>query len=535
MGARRCGAVWENLRREASHSSARCSKIMFFALQELPAQKRRRRKTAQVVIPRLATCNHIKNLDRSLEHAGKALGLQFCSNFGDLVGLGMLEAVETGVRPSTDVLALVGDQPAPCTLHLASDQEQTQVSGHAFSEDPNGLRLTMTAIFDIFHRFVNCLNNGTAKAGLTPIFYAAVMIYNIGYGPWETCLWWQQMLAQIDDLAATMDADNALLLALWKGILVDLKMDHKKADADVGKAARQKFIQSMKAQGKIDFRNKKVKPNSWMSFNKAHDVWDSVIRTRAMLLGCLCMRKGWITSLEDLMDPADTSAFKNCGDKPVVPGGTSGHIRSAKAKIDALKKKAGHSCAAVAKLASDNDVVGGIRMLGLGSRIVYTYFSFLEQKLKGPTDCAAFSEGWASWKWLQPLKATQKQLENTGELRRCGFKVNFPKCLTSQSATSLDPQVAYQDSLAKTLGTYTFHISSEITGHMLWWTAYYPGKFAVLQSGDDEVVKKGMEDFRTDCEAFWWAKAGTSELPYAFGALHVTLECTEPRPPTSPN
>jgi hypothetical protein len=433
------------------------------------------------------------------------------------VGHALLKAVETGVINEA-ALAAFSQVPAPRTATASSDQEQTQVTANAFCEDPKGLRLTYVAVFDFFHRWWNCLKTAQAKAGLTPLFYAAVMIYNLGYGPWETCVWWQQMLSQMSDLASGLEDDSPLLLAFWRQILVDRRLDLHKKDEDVGKAARRRFIDSLAARSQIDIRNQKVKPSTWMSFHKAHDAWDEVISTRGLLLASLCMRKRWLHSVQELFQ-ASTGIKAT-----IVTGGTTGAVKSAQQKLQALQKKSGHSVATVAKLVADSDVIGGIRLIAHGSRAIYTYFSRVERELKGPQACAAFSQEWASWGWLAPLKQTLKKREDTQELRRCGFVVTFPSS-TVNGLTRNSPQVVYQDSLAKTFCCFTFGIASEISGHMLWWSAYYPGKFALLLSSDPMQVKQAMADFKDDCDAYWFAKAAplaSTKVPGPLGPFNVT-------------
>ena len=112
---------------------------------------------------------------------------------------------------------------------------------------------------------------------------------------------------------------------------------------------------------------------------------------------------------------------------------------------------------------------------------------------------------------MGPLRNTFKQRENCSELGRCGFTVVFPSA-HCQSLTTSSAQVLAQDSLARTFGLFTMNIASEISGHMCWWTSYYPGKFAPMLSNDPEVVKAAMLEFQQDCLAFWSAKAASLAL-----------------------
>ena len=483
--------------------SASCSALSGMQAQELASQTKKRLGKQQTTIPRLATANHLKKLDRSLEHAGQQYGLEFCRNWQELEKWKMLEGVSTGIFGSQEDIEAFSHVQTPSVLATTCDQEQTQVTGNAFCEDPGGLRLTKVSMFDFFHRWWNCLNAAMALAGLTPVFYAAVMIYNIGYGPWESCAWWNAMLATGQEVASTMNVDGPLIMAFWKQILVSKSQDTARADHIVGRGGREAFLESLKQKGPLDVRNKKVKPSIWMSFHQAHDAWDKHIGTRGMILAALSLKKGWIKSSKDL--------FADCGVKVgAVSGGTSGNVKNAKAKIDALKKKAGSSVAAVTKLVADDEIVAAIRLLALGSRAIYTYFSKVQRELKGPAACAAFSLEWASWKWLQPLKETLQKREDVEQLRRSGFIVSFPRAVT-KGVTSKSAVVVQQDSLAHTLGVFTMNIVCEISGHMTWWTSQYPGKFALMASTDIGIVKQAMDDFYDDCNAYWKAKDTNSD------------------------
>jgi hypothetical protein len=126
-----------------------------------------------------------------------------------------------------------------------SDQEQTQVTAGAFMEDPRGLRLTSVLVFDFFHRYVRCLKAAEAGAGLTPLFWAAVTIYNIGYGPWDSCLWWAQILDEARMFAQVQEASSPLLMAFWRGILIDKNLDASTCENDVGRPARERFLHSL--------------------------------------------------------------------------------------------------------------------------------------------------------------------------------------------------------------------------------------------------------------------------------------------------
>lgn len=342
--------------------------------KELPGQKRKKAQK-QAVIPRLATANVIKRVDRSLELAGKSTGLQYYCNWERLVEAGVWEGVQTG-KFDTDKLAAMSQLSAPAVLVHVTDQEQTQVSAGMYMVDPHGLKLTAVHMFDFFHRVWNCLGTATARSGLTPAFYAATMIFDLGYGPWETCAWWALMLAEASDMAAHMKADDPLLLSFWPRILVDKRLHLSNRDEDVGRAARERHLQDLAARGPMDIKNVKCKPSIWMSFHGAFDAWDSNINTRGMILASLSVHKRWITSHKQLFGDSQDGSGRSSSFGAAAKHETASKaaaVKEAKQKLAQLVKSAGHAVVAVAKLiASEPEAIDAIRMLAHGSRGVYT-------------------------------------------------------------------------------------------------------------------------------------------------------------------
>ena len=168
---------------------------------------------------------------------------------------------------------------------------------------------------DWFHRCWNDLQHAIAKAGLMPVWYATAFLYNIGHGPWQSKRYWPRLL-------------------------VDKNLHHETSDELVGRVGRERFIENLAARSQqvTDFKGHKVKPAQWVSWNKAHDEWDAELSTRGMLLGQLSMNKGWILSSEDLFSGARNIAALSQDDAP-KPACKAAAVRSAKAKLEALKKK----------------------------------------------------------------------------------------------------------------------------------------------------------------------------------------------------
>ena len=76
-----------------------------------------------------------------------------------------------------------------------------------------------------------------------------------------------------------------------------------------------------------------------MGILEAHDEWDSELSTRAMLLGQVSIDKGWIPTSEDLFSGARNIAALSQEEDDPTPKSKAAATRSAKARLEALKKK----------------------------------------------------------------------------------------------------------------------------------------------------------------------------------------------------
>ena len=149
---------------------------------------------------------------------------------------------------------------------------------------------------DWFHRCWRDLSHAMARPGLLPEWYATAYLYNVGHGPWQIAKFWRDICGSLEDLAKMLTPDSVILQWYWPRVLVDKSLHHDVLDEQVGRAGRERFIQNLAARSQeiTDLRGHKVKPAQWVSWNKAHDEWDSEMSTRAMLLGQLALDRGWI-------------------------------------------------------------------------------------------------------------------------------------------------------------------------------------------------------------------------------------------------
>ena len=439
----------------------------------------------------------ISFIERCLDVCGVEPGLRFFVADKLLKDRAVWGAVQSGDFSAVDVGAFLAS-PCPPTLTICSDQEQTQIGGMNFMEEH--LRLLLVRMSDFFHRWHNDFGHASAKAGLMPIFYAAIVMLNIAYGPWESAAWYHQLVQMAMDLGVACGPDDPHLLKLWPRILMDKGLHFETSKAVVGVEARRRFIANLDSEACVKLKNKKCKPSQWVSFDGAWHTWSQHLHTRGFVLGKLLMHRGDVLAAEDLFAGTGGS-FK--GEKNETRTKAEG-VRNAKAKLAAVKSKFQGNLLSCVQLICDPDVVNGCRMLAHGHKPCWSYFTKVEKELTNPKACSAFSQTWAREGYLPVLKNIFSTRLDTYELSRCGFTADF--CgLGAKGLTSRSPEIAYEDGLARTFGLFTQHLVSEHAGSALWWTHGYPGRLAALL--DPSKVQAVLKEFEVDCKAFWAAKA----------------------------
>ena len=417
--------------------------------------------------------------------------LRYYVNEHLLVKCGILEAVKTGKFQSEALRAAYGAQPAPPICCWVTDEEQSQLTGGEYVIEK--LQVCGVRFRDCIHRCWNDLQHAVALAGLTPQWYAMAFLYNVGHGPWQSAKFWRDILAQVETHAKTLKSDDVLLQRFWPRVLIDKSMQHEDSDETVGRLGRERFIEDLAARSQkiAALRGPKVKPSVWLSFNKAHDEWDSHVSTRAMLLAQLSLNKGWILTAEDLFSGARTVTPLSQEEAAAAPASKAAAVRSAKAKAEAHKKRTANCCAAAALVAADQECINGARLIALGSRALYSEFAALSQTEEGLTsveNTARFCQSWAQWGWLAALKDTWRSLWNAEQLDRAGLRASFREAVLA-SARENPAEVRCQDALARTLGRFVFNIVRNRAGSMISWSSQWPNKLAGLSAAPSQTMR----------------------------------------------
>ena len=455
-------------------------------------------------VPLRATCLWIKFIYRCLELLGKPKAFEIFAPDPERAAI----LAECKVGPlSVASCAAVSQWKAPPVLTVTSDQEQIQISGANFMK--SALDLMLVLFRDFFHRVHNDFATAMSKAGFMPIFHASIVLLNLGYGPYQTSGWWHAMLAEAAELAVKAKPNNPALVKLWPWI------QRSSAAASPGAAsacpggdkARQDFLNRLHSTSCNNLRTGKVSMGQWMSFSTSYKEHKDFFAARAFVLLNYVVDKKHASSIVDIEASVAKHIFAV---KEAEAKSKSKEVQNARQKIDDFKKRAtSHLCMAV-QLLLDADVMRGMAAISRGVLPIYKWFMDAMRNIKGGDSCAAFSQKWATFSWLEPLKETILCLEDAAGLEEIGLTMAFRSTVLSP-LTERDPTVMYEDARARAYHTYVVKLTQEICGSMCWWTSHYPGKLAaVLQ---ESTAYEALQLLKKDCEAWWYSKDTSSPLP----------------------
>lgn len=482
-------------------------------LQGSLIKKRKANKALVHTIPRRASQQHVLRVNRYLGMLNKGRGLRQFQNVAKLQELNLADGCKTGKFP--DPMPPIPEDYIVGSVSMCSDQEQTQITGGEFilKPEPAGLGCTGVRFSDDFHRWNNDMSGSIAKAGLAPVEKAATLFLNLGYGPWQSGLWYHSICGEGQNLSQNIAANSQLLLKLWPRIVVDLKTCEWWLHDGTGEKARRLFLGKLPEMNLLNLRGTKVSPAQWMSLFKAGSAWDKSLSARALVLASLCLKKGWIVTEEDLFAPTRLGATAS-GDKP-APKSKAAGVRDAKKKLEDLKNRQQNTMVAASKLLVDVDVINGFRMLLLAGRSQWTGFNALISQLTSPDKCLAHSISWANWGWLASLEDLNDCMTDAMGLSRCGIETDF-SVRGVQGLTVTSPDVVYQNALAQRLHRLVHLITTARAGSLVERCQYYPFRLAGLASDDPKVVESTLREFERDVRAWWEAKDILGRAPQVF-------------------
>ena len=277
-----------------------CAFLSMIIYQASLAAKRKENAKTLKKAPRTASTRHVVRCDRFCElYLPTGQGLDFFQNKCKLTELNLLEFCRTGKLPSgvdsSDKLAIPDDLVIE-SIVIVADQVQYQVTGGEFifaSKEMGGLDCTGVRIHDPFHRLWNDVGYASSKSGLRPAEEAASMIFNIGYGPWQSAAYYHMICSQGERCAQTLQPNGALVRRFWPRYLTDMNLQHETTDNVVGSAARVEFVKNI-AKGKhLQMKlGGQTRPSSWFSIDKAGVEWDPLLAKRGIVISSLVMEKG---------------------------------------------------------------------------------------------------------------------------------------------------------------------------------------------------------------------------------------------------
>jgi hypothetical protein len=420
------------------------------------SQKRKRNEKLLVKAPRLSMVRFMRRVNATLNlHWGS--GLESLQSSKRLKELQVFDGCRHGfgAKPAPN-LKDFGAEPCPRSFSVSADQEQSQNSAMDWLMDwDKGLNVCGVKFSDWFHRCWNDIKIAVAMSGLEPIYQAAILIFNIGYGPWDTSLFFRQFVAQVETLPAILDSNSPLVIRFWKRHL-RLNGLLNSGNELTGPAARKRFIQELAHKNVVDLKGGKVAPSKWLSVTDATESWRTLFAKRSLGFAQVCISRGIIKTEEDLFAKTRV-ASSSIGAKPAEFKSRAAALRAAKNQVKALQDRTKGIVEAATKLMADEDVINGIMIMFVCVKPVWTEFKLFSTAAEGISSeeqVAALSLKWCKYSWMDALKKTFGKLSATDDLAMCGLDLDLTK--NKMGKIALDSgTMKYQDGLARCIGSFT--------------------------------------------------------------------------------
>ena len=147
---------------------------------------------------------------------------------------------------------------------------------------------------DFAHRAKNDVNAAMAKAGFHIFAQAAILVFNVGYGPWTSAAFFNQILTHVQMNIGRSQVDGNTILHFWRGILRDRCLLHETDPMLVGRPARADVISKLASRVLLLITNDKCSAKSFFSLNLAAKAWQPVFTELAVCIASLCITKGYV-------------------------------------------------------------------------------------------------------------------------------------------------------------------------------------------------------------------------------------------------
>lgn len=260
--------------------------------EEQPAAKRRRTTKTATQIPRLATLDWLRSMDRALEFN---TGKNFKSfNSKEYLQDSSVSADGMVMFPPTSGLA---PGLAPPVLIITSDQQSTQTCGLSYLK--HRLGLCVEHIPDPYHMMWNATKEAVVNSSMAGSLQAAIAVCNVAYGPWQRSSFARDIQGAADELAADADSENPLLLFWWDRI----EKDQRHGITDESKTAREIFLRELTNSPAGGIKGPKASSSRFFSVMDALAFWDEHWHTKAWILTYISMKKGWAKHIDDILFP----------------------------------------------------------------------------------------------------------------------------------------------------------------------------------------------------------------------------------------
>ena len=336
---------------------------------------------------------------------------------------------------------------------------------------------------DPAHRSHNDVQLSLSAAGLLKFSFWCISLYNIRYGPWQKASWSNKIKETADMLGNTMSPSDPLLLEFFPSILEDAG----RPSTDNTEAERQKFLKSLPDMDCIRTKGTKASKSRFNSLSISHSELDTEWSALAFILCVVCISSGWSTKPSDLWapdHPCATAATRS--DKP----GTSKGKATADAKKD--MQNAGRGSAntlhRMTRFICSSDNKNMARLIFHVLQPEALRCSNMLKNLRSPDMTVQFYSQWAHWSWMDTAKAHVLRLQDLVALQRMGFNMDV-------SRTSVEAEIAWQDSLAGHMCSLLMHTLHNRAGSQLFHTNGF-GATAGLVHEDNECRTRSLSFFQ---------------------------------------